>query len=449
MPLRGNSSTDTSDDELDREPERIEKTKSWPPPVPEDSTWPIPLYVFVYYVLPILLDLLIYTADIISDFWVGVSHMTHAHWLYGILTIFFMYLPSILLLSYKIGELWNATDRSLFAKVFFSLRLLTYLAFFPFWPIFRYSKLLPFAWHAMKYEENREDNLAIVAERSNAKFFRFLEVWFESVPQFLLQMHIVFQNKPEDQNYYMVPPTPSIRFPLAVVPQVFCVCASVASISMSVTTYDEHVLPRQRLLPFVHTPLTMKTVDMADHGANDEEEEAYDVEAHDDDFIANIFRFLGWFFHVAGRGIAISLFASAFGAWFWLVFLSHIAIGTILLFTKNRDPPNPCVLGRLVLTSYIFYFVIIQFKLKFKNLYSNVRLLHVAYFAISLIENFIILMLWFTAVHSDVWYHTFGLAGTLGCSLAGIFFLLFACYIVQSQQTSRRKIVELQTVVDP
>jgi hypothetical protein len=107
--------------------------------------WPAQLYIFVYYLIPLFLEIFIYGGDIITDIIVAGVMFSHGLALPGIFTVVFMYLPPIVALCgifFKLctessntagprgGDGKNTTFREacIYTVLFF---------FFPIWPLFK------------------------------------------------------------------------------------------------------------------------------------------------------------------------------------------------------------------------------------------------------------------------------------------------------------------------
>ncbi|CAG0884149.1 unnamed protein product [Darwinula stevensoni] len=286
-------------------------------------TWPAWLYVLVFYVLPMTLDLVIYAGDLVTDLRVAHLHYLNDSPSWGFWTVFFVFLPAILCFVVCVYRLFSKhSDEVPYVLKWMAIYIVC-VFFFPLYPIFRYLRVLPYALMAMCSDRNREENLLQCKEPSQAKTFRFLEAFLESTPQFILQAIILLKSKESN----LILETTQLQ----------AMIFSLLSIAMTVITYEQDAKEEGRALTKHKVlPQEKKRKDPWQSETPEEHEEREVVaEEARVNLLEKVLRFIAWLLLLTGRLFALALFASIFYYYFFVLAAVHMIAVTVYLVLKT------------------------------------------------------------------------------------------------------------------
>lgn len=119
-----------------------------------------------------------------------------------------------------------------------------------------------------------------------------------------------------------------------------------------------------------------------------------------DDFIAKSVSFFGWILFIFMRMISLSVF-SVFYPWKFLYFIIiHYGFMLICLIYESKLHEKIQRLIFYAFLAYIYIFVILEFRIKFKHL----KLWYIGYFTIIMLENFILTFVWYLNADFESWW---------------------------------------------
>ncbi|GJQ86601.1 hypothetical protein Trydic_g7834 [Trypoxylus dichotomus] len=151
--------------------------------------------IWANYLIPSVVGCLLFILLTAADIGVAYAHFREGNPIWASLTLFFLYLPVLGCYIWCITslELWPQVEGMGFENInWFLLKTLQHL-FFPIWGAWRYAEKIFWSIEALmnKDEEAREDALENATAPRIIEFYFFLQAFLQSLPQILLQVHIL------------------------------------------------------------------------------------------------------------------------------------------------------------------------------------------------------------------------------------------------------------------
>ncbi|XP_052106330.1 uncharacterized protein LOC127738891 [Mytilus californianus] len=137
----------------------------------------------VYDMTVIVISLLSYLLDIISDIFIIVVFYLDGHYVWGSLSLAFLALSSVSMLLFSFR--WHITDKTLTWKNF--LPHVVFLA-----PLHRYIEVLRLGYISRKTKQ-KDDLDAALRANVDVSLLRLIEAFTESAPQLVLQLYIMLK----------------------------------------------------------------------------------------------------------------------------------------------------------------------------------------------------------------------------------------------------------------
>jgi len=110
-----------------------------------------------------------------------------------------------------------------------------------------------------------------------------------------------------------------------------------------------------------------------------------------DDFFGKCTGFFGWFMFIYMRMISLSVFSVFYQFEFFYLILGHYLLMLIFLSIDIKNfKENIKKLPFYIFLSYVYIFIILEFKIRFKN----IKLWYISYLILVMIENFTMTFLW-------------------------------------------------------
>ncbi|XP_055921374.1 uncharacterized protein LOC129952654 [Eupeodes corollae] len=122
-----------------------------------------------------------------------------------------------------------------------------------------------------------------------------------------------------------------------------------------------------------------------------------------DDFAAKSVAFLGWLAFICMRMLALSTFCVFFTRAFLILIGAHyvLMLFWLSLESKFQDKLNRTLF--YLLLAYVYVFVILEFRIKFRN----IRVWYVGFFVVTMAENLVMTLSWWLFGEFESWWFGF------------------------------------------
>lgn len=123
----------------------------------------------------------------------------------------------------------------------------------------------------------------------------------------------------------------------------------------------------------------------------------------EDDFAAKTVAFLGWLAFICMRMLALATFSVFFTKAFLILIAAHYVLMLFFLSleSKFQDKLNRTLF--YILLAYVYLFVILEFRIKFRN----IRVWYVCYFFLTMAENLVMTFSWWLFGEFESWWFDF------------------------------------------
>lgn len=153
----------------------------------------------VNYLLPAVAACLLYKFIIAGDICVIFRHYKDGDPIWASLTLFFMYLPALgsYILIISDWDYWPEPDKGMTNEnLGWCFKKTVGHLFFPIWSIWRFAERIFWSIEAVRSKDEESINSAIstVKEPRLIEFYVFLQAYLHSLPQVLLQLHILMRH---------------------------------------------------------------------------------------------------------------------------------------------------------------------------------------------------------------------------------------------------------------
>ncbi|KRT86406.1 hypothetical protein AMK59_160, partial [Oryctes borbonicus] len=153
--------------------------------------------VWANYLIPSVIGCLLFILQTAADIGVVYSHFRENNPIWASLTISFLYCPVLgcLIWCTTSLELWPQIDGMGFENINWLLLKILQHVLFPVWGVWRYAEKIFWSIEALRNEdeEAREEALENVTAPRIIEFYFFLQAFLQSLPQILLQVHILMR----------------------------------------------------------------------------------------------------------------------------------------------------------------------------------------------------------------------------------------------------------------
>ncbi|CAG0915882.1 unnamed protein product [Notodromas monacha] len=387
--------------------------------------WPAQLYIFVYFLVPLVLEVIVYAGDVGSDLVVAGLLFSHGLVVPGLVTLLLMYLPPIVALVAIVASICRGSEAERKRAVKEACVYLVLLAFFPIWPLYRYVCLLPYAWNALWTKEGREENLQTISEQTDVSKYRFNQAFLQAAPQFLFQAFLLLLDTNFHHHHDLVGP------------QVYCMIFSTLSMTLVTVKYQNRTASRPKLRK-VRRNLTPAQHLSSDPSADDttendaslsdprdldgiDEEEIIEVSLYSENMATALMYFFGWVFIISGRVFALALLAAKLYYVFILLVVAHIGAFTAYYVRVNDVDWDWGRLGSIAFNGFVLIFCVVNHSVQFsEELGLKPTVFYPLYFGLMFLEDIAIVVTWFVSSHSQVWFHDFGLGYSITSYVFGV-----------------------------
>lgn len=122
-----------------------------------------------------------------------------------------------------------------------------------------------------------------------------------------------------------------------------------------------------------------------------------------DDFAGKLVSFFGWILFIFMRMISLSVFSVFYPREFvYLIVAHYLLMLLVILFESQLKEKCERILFYFGL-AYIYIFVVMEFKIKFRH----VRYVYIGFFIVTLVENFVITLVWYNKAEFYSWWFEF------------------------------------------
>lgn len=441
------------------------------------------------YLLPAIFWCSMYILHFASDLVLAHRHHIEEDPIWASLTLFFMYLPVIgcFVLTVSSIEMWPDYDECTLSNVkWLSVKILQHL-FFPIWTMWRYAEKI--FWAIEGYRAPTEDDRQECLRKSSAprsiEFYFFLKGFLHTIPQILLQLHILMRNVKLLDQQTIDMQVASMVFNLATMAATTVQYQRFKSQKMGGKNYPWYkpykyhdnvdaalLLPATGIIyctkenyQKIANDIEERRIKEIEENAGDDESissSVYYLEPHvdevdfpkairqiyalpEDDLAGKVLAFFWWFCFLLARFLAISTFAYFFPKdIIWLLSSHFILCVSFLLYDARAYLVRRTKAVFFIFVGLIYLFCIIEFKKQF----TRVRFIYNGYFTLVFSENFIMCLIWWFSRMDDTglvndWWFRYIFYMTLLCT-----FLSLSSMIVYKLTRQSKVVVGQETICD-
>ncbi|XP_017769825.1 PREDICTED: uncharacterized protein LOC108557701 [Nicrophorus vespilloides] len=420
---------------------------------------------YLNYLLPSVFGCAMYVVHFAVDLGLVYRLYKEDEAIWAGLSIFFMYLPALACFTLTVSscDMWPEYERFGCKSFKWIVTKIIEHAFFPIWSMWRYAEKI--FWSIEGVRGADEEALQNCSAPRTVEFYFFLQGFLHTIPQILLQLHILTRNIVNRNKE-------TIDIQAASILVNICILAGTTVLYQRFKTqkvggkdypwfkpykclYDPSVDyvdgTRSRKVGIIYrtreTAQAIRkslTVDVESttssdyymqpvEGGIDEVDIAiqpirYIRALPEDDLVGKVVSFLWWMCFLLARFFAISTFAYFYPRdVIWLLVSHFILCVAILLYDVRAYVVRRTKAVFFIFIGLVYIFCIIEFKKKFKK----ARLIYTGYFLLVFIENLTMCLVWWYSELEDiynVWWFKFSFNMTLICSfLSFTTMMLYTC----------------------
>ncbi|XP_037956180.1 uncharacterized protein LOC119685856 isoform X1 [Teleopsis dalmanni] len=122
-----------------------------------------------------------------------------------------------------------------------------------------------------------------------------------------------------------------------------------------------------------------------------------------EDFASKTIAFFGWISFIIMRMLCLSTFLVFYPTPFFIIISVHYVIMLAALYLETRKQSNTNRRLFYLLLAYIYIFVLLEVRIRF----TKIRLWFVGYFVLTMIENIVMTVIWYTKEDLESWWFGF------------------------------------------